>query len=487
MTTTAKPQRSIDELFHDFIQGFILVAAVVCWVLEAVMNFNMGAAKHFLLGLVFVSIAVFAAYLPIAIRNVPWGGWRDFAGTFQKAWRIVFLALCIAVSQAAGWANIGTMLADAGTKRDTQATSLSSAKEKLDRDRAERKKIGVTRTVGTIEAALNLELRKTSKQYPNGDGPEAMKLKGELSTAMRAAELDALIPKLAEGLETKDQVAEGKPDVDVMARIFRANTKDIEFWYPVALTAVIGLFANFGFVIAGVGVHKAAPAMPRPAGYLPRSGDLVDHLAGDANPGPFPRGPHGGAYPWEPQASHFEHARSPVSHAAPQPSVVVMPQAGDRPAAAHSQPITINVSGAPGAARQSSEASPESVAGRRHVRRPGVAAPGDRMRPAGDIIDVTPSPLAPQRPVDRSQIEQIIDRLLVFKSACLQDARGSVVPADQVYQRYVEWSHGRAIAQPAFETMLPLAGVTRIEIAGVPHYIDVTLRGAQRQLAVVGG
>ncbi len=480
--------RTIDELFHIAIQKAVLWAAVGFWALEAFMNFVFGL-KISGLGLagVLLAVAVFAAYLGVKFFSIQ--GW-DRRTWLRRGLIGVPLALCVGVSQVAGWSTMGTMLADGLKAREIKALGLSTAEGALELAIAERQKIGTPRTIGALEAELNLELRKTSRAYPNGDGPNAMKLRAELAQAQRAAELDTQIPQMTEALGKRDQVADGNPHLDVMNRITGAAPEEIAFWIPVGLTLIVGFFANFGFPLAGVRFgHDEMPAPHRLAGALPRHPDIFDDFGEYGTP--LPSRLRGGAYAWQqPQAEYphelHETARSPVSHSAPQPPVP-LPDRVSAPAATHN-PITINVGGATSHGGTGA-AAPGGAASDRRLLRGRGAAPDARGRRMHEIRDVQalPTPVAPRRPVDRTRLEEILDRLITFKAACLTETPGAVTPLDEIYARYHAWSGGRAIEFDAFKTMLPMVDVARVEVGGVWHCIDVGLRNENRQLQIATG
>ncbi|MFA7504250.1 MAG: hypothetical protein WCZ28_06090 [Burkholderiaceae bacterium] len=490
--------KPLDEAFHELMQRLVLWAAVAFWALEAYMNFRFGWRTGGIgLGGVLLAAAFFAAYLPVSIAGIKG---RDQAAWAKRLALALPLALCVVVSQVAGWFTLGTLLADGMAARQTQASGRSTAADALKLAREERAAIGTVRPISAIEAELQRELLNKSSAFPDGRGPKALALEAELATAKRAAELDARIPKLVAGLEGRAQVAEGTPHLDVLVRATGAAPQEVAFWVPVGLTAVVGLFANFGFLLAGVGRSGHGSRRPEPDPleafdwgprrltgpadhqfqHYPgeRSGtareasstqwgrDAVEPVVGaaasdvGAQPAaPYQRGPseNGSASSGGPSAHHM--------HGAPINISVALPAAG--------------VGGGLGE-RLSHPPAAEQLPG--PAPRPLLPAPG-----AGVALKAhaTASPPAPQRPVQRNHVQEIVDHLLTFRAACVLDAAGGIVPAQEMYERYVAWAGERAISAAAFDTMFgELAGVARVSFGGVPHYRGVVLNREPRLSAV---
>jgi len=176
------------------------------------------------------------------------------------------IAICFIWSQVCGWAVTGRMLADDGARRSVASTSSSTAASDLKKLQDERSKIETPRPRGTVAAELDLELRKTSAKYPNGDGPNATKLKGELAAVDRAIELDTkLIPSALKALESKPATAAGEVDVAVPVGIAKrmgwigedadavaAAEQAAHFWFIVFIVFACAFFATFGFKFVGV-------------------------------------------------------------------------------------------------------------------------------------------------------------------------------------------------------------------------------------------
>lgn len=250
----------------------ILLAFGAIWALEAGMNtlygYKRGGGGIGALGYAatFLAIAFVAAWLPTQLRAI----YGNSALAWAKRTAIfVPLMLCVIVSQAAGWAVMGVTIADGQAKRDTAAMGRTVAVEALERDRAARKALGdqsaPDQIAARIEGELSTTIRRTGQTIREATndcadagaapGPcqRVGKLRAQLKDAERAADLDRRIAAGLGAVEHAPQVAEGAPDVAVIAAMTGAPKEDVRFWMTVCLVAVIGLFANFGFALAGMG------------------------------------------------------------------------------------------------------------------------------------------------------------------------------------------------------------------------------------------
>lgn len=440
----------------------ILSLVLVCFAAETGMNAIFGyrqAGGGFagvIYGAIFVALAGLAAWTCVELFRVR--GTGAVAWARRAAFALPFGA-CFAVSQVSGWGVVGVATADGGKQREVAATKGTVTSETLDAKRADRKAIGVTRAIGAIEADLDLELRKTSKTYPKGDGPKATRLRGELVTARRALALDGEIAAVVEKLDKMPAVAAGAPHVMVLSAIFEGGEKrdtfaaDASLWWAVGLVAVLGFFANFGFALV---LSGEPPAPTRPA---PESEPWDwEHL-------PAVYRPHRTAALPAPQSTSVET----------RPAYAGAPAAVSHPVGHGGQPIHISLALAE---RTPSSATPPPV----HVPSPTEA----RLLPAPEAA-APEAPIAPETPVDRSRTRELCDHLLVFRAACVIDEPAAVVSAETMYRRYRAWAGRRAVAAAAFHTMFPeVAGVALGDFGGVPHYGGVALR-TEARLEAVGG
>lgn len=493
---SAKPSFDVGSVFHSIITQAVLWAAAACWLLEAYMNFRFGYGKAGLgLGLAFLAVAVFAAYLPMKYGRVaePWG---NLPGFCKRLALLFCIGICVGLSQAAGWANLGTLLADSQVARSTAATSRETAAENLAKMRADRAALPTTRAIDAIKAELDLELRKTSKKYPNGDGPNAMLLKAELANAERNVELGKEIEKATRALESKQQVAGGQPELDVLVAAFgpgasanaededvqaqaAATRKNVAFWVPVAITAVIGLFANFGFALAGVG-------------QAPRVDDKTQAFIDSFDVGARRLGAGGARQLHDELVERF--GRDAVEQylpnlAATHNRVPPAPQEMTRPTL---PPIN-------GFPPPSQPPRLDQYGGgiNIHVGAPAVGQPqtppqdAPPVRPAQPAAGPPPAPLAlpppvqTGAPVDRSGVLKHTDHLLLFKQACLEPMPSALVSADDMYARYAAWAGPRRLSQAAFLALLSeLADVPQSNAAGGHlHFYDFAIRTTQPRAA----
>lgn len=262
----------------------ILLAFVAIWLLEAGMNtlygFKRGGGGIGAIGYAatFLAIAVVAAWLPLRLQMIRGNGAMAW---LQRSAIIVPLVMCVVVSQVAGWAVMGVTVADGQAKRDTAAMGRTVAVEKLERDRAARKSLGdqpaPEQIAARIEAELATTIRRTGLTIRDATndcaepsaapGPcqRVAKLRTQFKDAQRAADLDGRIANGIGDVERAPQIAEGAPDVAVVAALTGAPKEDVRFWMTVALVGVIGFFANFGFALAGMGDSgHAGPVLTPP-------------------------------------------------------------------------------------------------------------------------------------------------------------------------------------------------------------------------------
>jgi hypothetical protein len=445
----------------------ILLAFAAVWALEAGMNIlygyrrgggGIGAAGY---AAVFGAIAFIAAWLPTRIRYI------HPQDQMAAAKRFVFVALtllCVSLSQVAGWSVMGVTLADGQAARDDQATKRATAREGLEQMRAEMRRLGVQPPVDQVQARMDAELgtvvnRRSGETVADVSNSCAMpsaapapcqryaKLRAELAAAKRSAELETKIQTASGAIGTAPAVAEGSPDVAVLARITGADEKDVRFWFTVVLVAIIGLFANLGFAIVGLGSSQPH--------------DFAHFDGGQAwQPGPYP---HGAPLLPAPPGAMAQPAN--YAHPAPQP--------------ASASPIHLHLGAAPGYA----------------PTHPAIAAPGPAPHPAVGIPSPRvpdeappkqsrgaplPSSPAPDRPVDRNRLRELLDGMLAFEAATLTKQDGAAISAADLYARYAAGAAQRAVAPEAFHTMFSAAtNLSQTQIGGVPHYMDVAFKTAQ--------
>jgi hypothetical protein len=194
--------------------------------------------------------------------------WTWNAGSFfSKLMLALGIGICLAFSQVAGWSVTGTMLADAGARRDVASTQTDVAKTSLADLRKEKAALALpSKSKEALEADLKLERTRTSKTYKDGDGPVATKIKGDIATLNRKDELDRLIADATKALAKTPATAKGEVDVAIpvgMAQRLGWLTDDTDevkakaaadahFWFVVFFVFATGFFATFGFMLVGV-------------------------------------------------------------------------------------------------------------------------------------------------------------------------------------------------------------------------------------------
>lgn len=532
----SKPKFDLDAWFHTVIVQAVLWAAAVCWLIEAGMNFRYGYTRAGLgLAAAFVAVAVFAAFLPYKFAGIA-EAWSTPAGFFKRLFLAPFIVICVGLSQVAGWSNLGTLLADSQVARETAATSRETAAEALAKKRAEL--AGIALPAGETKAGLaeklKLEQTRTSGRYPDGNGPAATALKDKIALFDRVEQLEAEIKQATRALESKRQVSGGTPDLDVLAAIFGPSTsateedeavkkeqeatrRDVAFWVPVGIAAVIGLFANFGFALAGVGQDRGPDRKTQsfierfdlgpkalPGGGAQKLYDeLVERFGRDAVEAHLPGLRASDAPAFGASARDAQHVRIPPApeevpvyqpkplggHPPPFPPSFGGPSdahfaSGPVAPVQHGAPINITFAG--GGAPAVGPAPPSAPPPERAVG----SVPGTERQVAGASSRGTAEqprqlpPLLTGPPVDRSTANRRQDHLMTFRQARLEVCPGALVSADDMYACYAAWAGERRMSQAAFNVLLSeLADVPQEAVGGHLHFYDFAIRRTQLRAA----
>ena len=445
------------NLKEDIKRDPILIAFIACWALEAAMNalygYRRGGGGIGAVGYaaVFFAIACIAAWLPIRLGHIArYDPWR---------WAKVpifclLIALCFGLSQMAGNAVMGVTVADGAAKRDKAAENYATQQERLKAFREERARLGVQPDPSQIEARIQAELLTTVGRYsetvgslskdckdvseaPNACG-RVVKLRAELATAKRKADLDRLIEAQGARVGGTEAIAGGSPETKLIADATGWSDDDVRRGWNVALVFVFGLFANFGFALldrshgrgtSSSDVNWGSPHALAPSA-APPSFSLLAAPAQTISPPPLS----------PPQTVNHFHvgAASPVAPGAP--------------AAPSPQPLGPSPQAQPAAA--------------------GAPHPSTQL-----MIAASP---APDKPVDRNPVRQLIDDILIFKAHALIEQQGAAIGADDLYNRYAAWAGPKAVAKDAFHTMFCAATSARSAVfGGIQHYADISLRPVQ--------
>lgn len=389
------------------------------------------------------------------------GAWcgREGAGKAVRdgwgVWPLLMVTVAVlvfALSQFAGWRVLGVSFSDGALRREVAGDDLQNWRD-------ERRKIGVTRPKAQVEAELDLELRRTSKQFPSGDGPKATALKGELGSIVRAAELEAKIGKAG----SRGMVQAGAENA-IAHKMFGLTKDDAQLLLVVAFTALIGFFANFGFML-------------REIVGGPRGGD------GD---GGFRRAPEES---WRDFGRRVgEHTQRMMERAVPLPMLAapaaVQGAPPGAPGGGASQGVTINIGRDGYQLRDPGGLPAEPGAGER------IVAPRAAQTPPRVDFDGLP---ADAPPIDRSGVQRalsdeerpVADVMLAFRAACVIPAPGGLVSIENLYNRYRHWAGERAADAAVFRVLFPeVTSVRLVEIGGFLHAQDVALRlGAALKVA----
>lgn len=485
----------------------ILWAWLVCFIFETGMNAVFGyrqagagfALVSFLYGAIFVALAFLGAWTCVELFKV-----RGSTGTAwgRRAAVGIPFAGCLIVSQFSGWGVLGVTLADGGARRDVAATKSQTAAEYLGQKKQQRADLVLPKEAkASLAAKLSLELRRTSKQYPNGDGPAAMDLKSKIAAWDAAEALDKEIRDAMSALETAPAVAGGNPEFAVVTDWTAAPPETVRKWWSVFLVALIGGFANF--LPAIVLAAEVQPAGKASSDFLDRMDWGAPRLAAGGERQLYDElvrlyGPEAAEHlTVDPQVSALkaklaEAMKDPVATvrgrgewrtppapgempAEPRPPLNGAPPAFpprfDAPQHVHQgAPINITFGGLPG---PHAVGPPAPATPPQREAQPFSAAPA-----AGPRHQAEPhAPLLTGPPVDRSQARNRHDQILLFKQYSLEATPGALVSADDMYARYAAWAGRRCMGPVLFhELFSEVAEVPITQIGGQLYYADFAVR-----------
>ena len=253
----------------EIARNWIIAGVLVVWCINASMNGLMGwdtgdGIMAPLYAGVFVSIALCGAYAATVLEDADGLRWY-LLGV------LVVAQLCL--GQMAGWQTLGLTLDRGLAKHESQATTRSVVKNRLQRLRDERRALGtITVPIASLRAKLALEARKTSRRYKDGRGPEYTKLADQLAVAEKAAELDAKIKAEALAFQDGPKVRSANVLFEVPAVLASklatwwwqkeksVSQEDVRFAFLVFLVALLEFVATLGFWLFRA--SKPAPIGP---------------------------------------------------------------------------------------------------------------------------------------------------------------------------------------------------------------------------------
>lgn len=269
------------KYWRDEIDANVMVIPwLVIWFVNAAMNAAMGYETGgagpiaMLYALAFFGFAFLGAY-GAKEQGCAVGG-RRFA-------LCCLVGLQLALGQMAGWQTLGLSLSRGAGQIEAKATERATTAEALQRLRGERDRIGQVRPIMTIEAERVLECKRTSRQYPDGNGPKCTALLAEEGQAKRARSIETEIADLTNKLRTGPQLKDGNAMVTVPQALFSAlsawwtpdgkrseiTPEDVRFGWLVFLVFMLEIVATLGPWLLNIGGHQARPTV---AG-APRAGD----------------------------------------------------------------------------------------------------------------------------------------------------------------------------------------------------------------------
>lgn len=440
----------------------------VAWAVCAGLNFEAGFR--------FFGLTLAFGFLAMAVLGAHAAHSQEHERGAKRFGLWVLVVMQLALGQWCGWQTLGISLSEGAGKLESNAGKHGSAVGALNRYREERDRIGATRPVASIAADLDLELRRTSKAYPNGDGPAATKLKGELGAAKRAIELDSdLIPRAAAALgkggsTLEDAEAPYRVPMAIGTRVagwVSDNPKpvtagDVRFAFSIFFTVLLELVGTLGPWLFGIGMVAA------------RNGP-------DAQ--------------WASEGPNKDDWGAPALGYRPRQDAAGLPFADGAPShSTASAPVNVYVNGQPAgaAAPASAGASGVSASGAGAMSAP--EAPAKAVLPARRSRQDLAAIGGDAPPVDRAGVPEALseaereagDVILAFKAACVVDSPGGMLPVADVFRRYQAWAgRERAVDPATFERLLGMVAAMRTElIAGVAYVRHVALAAAKPRAVV---
>ncbi|WP_414462934.1 hypothetical protein [Hyphomicrobium sp. DY-1] len=475
----------------------IFWAAVILVV--SILNFSTGLKTGgFPLALAFVSMAMLGAYAAHELEKAT--GVRRSALT-------IMVVLQLILGQWCGWQTIGINLSQGATGLDTAANTHNTVAEQLAQAKGERERIAAmypdgVRTIAAIEADEHLECE-------SGVGPLCTGFRKELANAKRVAELDGEIPGLVAQLGNAPQLADSNAPYSV-ARSFgsaigsivsgkpvQASRDDVIFWFEIFVVFALEFVGTCGPWLFRIGEKWADPEPPKsaidewdfgPPRLTHQSNSAAGTLQSSVG-GPHAEGDNlalrsqhgdnfvargrGGVPQGSPAGVHTSAGADGLNR--PQ----LTPASNPSEQHQHGAPITVNLYGQHGAQAAPAPAPtpliPIDTLADQNVS--ALRAVTHRKPTEEEIQSVRE---APDRPVDNSELINLLHGLNGFVAACLVPQQGSWIDAAQVYQRYKAWAQERACSEEAFHSLFPTVSKVKLHLAGgVPHYAGVALKRLQ--------
>lgn len=243
---------------HPGYAGLCILAAA-----EAAINAYFG--WHYFKGESY-DVSLIMAALLLGNEMVKWQAADRFgealaaSDTWRATGSAVIAVCCLSISIPAHIGFIGMLRADTAAAREAQADQGSASRQQLARALDEQQKLGTQRPVDAVAAERKLECSRTSKSFPNGEGPRCTALKSEEAAAQRAVELAALIPTLQGQRLATGGVAQGDAQVRVFGWIFsKAKDDDIKLALSVALALAAEIITTLGFAVFGGAQSRRGP------------------------------------------------------------------------------------------------------------------------------------------------------------------------------------------------------------------------------------
>ncbi len=165
----------------------------------------------------------------------------------ERAWSSANMAgalliACIAISTPAHLGFIGLARGDSTAKREQTSTLNTSTKERFQRAREERTKVGLARSVAQIEQDISGVKRDT---------PKWDRLQAEKTRSLQAQKLDGEILALEKSIGGQTAVGVADPQVQVLGWFWKAEEEQRKQLLTMMLALSVELVTSLGFVVFG--------------------------------------------------------------------------------------------------------------------------------------------------------------------------------------------------------------------------------------------
>lgn len=244
--------------------NWIVLAWLVIWLVNASMNALMGYETAggewpmtWLYAAVFFAVAAIGAWAASQLSE---------AEGARRGWLVMIVCAQLVFGQNAGWQTLGLSFERNAGSLENAALSRNTLKDEIERKRAKRAELGTVVTIEAATARRNAECERTSRRYPDGDGPLCKEWKAKLADAEKAIALDKEIPelvvKLGSGAKISDATALYGVPATIATRVLTwwkkdgaehvVTADDVRFAWLVFVVFLLEVIATLGPWLMGV-------------------------------------------------------------------------------------------------------------------------------------------------------------------------------------------------------------------------------------------